>query len=192
MVKKNIIISLLTTVIILCNIKAAYCDELEDKVIKEKDNYQQKSEINNILESNYINEDIDLNNDYLITGEEKEVKKYKDVSRVSDYNLTDFMNKLKDSGVEYKLFSKEKDYFDGNKYIISLYDTRITIYDYEEISTIKKDIAVIKKRGPIINGAHLSKDTIPKYYYRGELIIIYEGTNENILNLLKDNLEFIR
>lgn len=191
MIRKKAVALFLTVYIFLSFNKVTGADELEDKVINEKNEYNEKTINNKDKEIEDLNSKIPMEDNYLNCSDEKEIKRYKDKEKVSDYNLSDYLNELKNSGVEYKLIKKEKDFFDGNKYIVVYNGNRIVVYDYEELSSLKKDIAIIRKDGPIVKGAHLSETKTPKYYTKGEILIIYDGKDDSIIKYLDSNLKKI-
>lgn len=125
----------------------------------------------------------------MITGDTstgKVVENYIDNKKVSDYNLENFKIDMEKQGYKVEIITKDKDFFDAPKFEVKINDSKILAYDYEELTTLEKDTSGITENGMVISGTKIAWNKTPHYYKKGELLIIYDGDNSDIINSLND------
>lgn len=127
----------------------------------------------------------------MITGDNTEgtiVENYTDNKKVSDYNLENFKADMEEKGYEVEIISKDKDFFDSPKFEVKFGEENASAYDYEDMSTLEKDLSAITENGLAVSGTKLNWSKTPHYYKKGELLIIYDGDNTETINTLDEVL----
>lgn len=125
----------------------------------------------------------------IITGDntsDKVIEKYKDIKKVSEFNLNDMVIGIEEAGYKVTIIAKEKDFFDAPKFKLIVGESYIQAYDYEELITLKKDISAITENGLKISGSDIKWNYTPHYFSKGEILVIYDGDSKDILNMLGD------
>ncbi|MGL5087218.1 MAG: hypothetical protein ACRC68_16145 [Clostridium sp.] len=127
----------------------------------------------------------------IITGDnttDKEIEKYKDNKKVSEFNLEDLIESLKTTGNDVTIIAKEKDFFDAPKFQLMVGDATMNVYDYEELITLRKDISAITENGLIISGSEIEWEYSPHYFTKGEVLVLYDGNLNALINMLESIL----
>lgn len=142
---------------------------------------------------NIVDQGVDITKDALEKGKEmitddktpgKVVENYTDTKKVSDYNLENFKIDMETQGYTVEIMSKEKDFFDSPKFEVKIGDAKVLAYDYEEMTTLEKDMSGITENGLMVSGTKVTWETTPHYYKKGELLVIYDGTDTNVITAL--------
>lgn len=123
----------------------------------------------------------------MITGDNttgKVVENYNDNKKVSDYNLENFKVDMESLGYKVEIIAKDKDFFDAPKFEVKINNHKISAYDYEEMSTLEKDTSGITEKGLVVSGTKVEWNEIPHYYKKGELLVIYDGKDIELINSL--------
>lgn len=123
----------------------------------------------------------------MITGDNTEgkiIENYTDNTKVSDYNLENFKSDMESEGYDVKIISKSKDFFDAPKFEVEIGANKLSVYDYEDMTTLEKDISAITENGYVVSGTKLNWAKEPHYYKKGELLVIYDGDDTEIINYL--------
>lgn len=123
----------------------------------------------------------------MITGDKtpgKVVENYTDNKKISDYNLENFKLDMESEGNTVEIISKDKDFFDSPKFEVKFGDSKVLVYDYEEMSTLEKDISAITEKGLVVSGTKLTWEKTPHYYKKGELLVIYDGEDSSVITIL--------
>lgn len=140
-----------------------------------------------------VDQGVDMTKDALEKGKEmitgdktpgKVVENYTDTKKVSDYNLENFKMDMEAEGHKVEIMSKEKDFFDSPKYEVKIGDAKVLAYDYEEMTTLEKDMSGITENGAMISGTKVMWEKTPHYYKKGELLVIYDGTDTAVITAL--------
>lgn len=146
---------------------------------------------------NVVDKGVDMTKDALEKGKEmitgdktpgKVIENYTDNKKVSDYNLENFKVDMESKGYTVEIMSKDKDFFDSPKFEIKIGDSKVLVYDYEELTTLEKDISGVTENGLVVSGTKVSWEKTPHYYKKGELLVIYDGENTNIITSLEEVL----
>lgn len=127
----------------------------------------------------------------MITGDSttgKVVENYNDNKKVSDYNLENLKKDIEGKGYKVEIWAKDKDFFDAPKFEVKINDNKISVYDYEEISTLEKDMSGITENGLVVSGTKVKWIKAPHYYKKGELLVIYDGDNNEVISVLNETM----
>lgn len=127
----------------------------------------------------------------MITGDTAEGEKieiYTDDEKVSDYNLENFKANMDEKGYTIEIFAKDKDFFDAPKFEVKIGENKISVYDYEDMNTLEKDLSAITENGLVVSDAKIDWDKMPHYYRKGEMLVIYDGDNTETINALENEL----
>lgn len=116
----------------------------------------------------------------------------KDEELVSTYSMDEFQDAMSDKGYDFEVQDVEEDFLLTTRKRMTIDDTVIDIYLFNNDKAMEKEAAYIDSDGyGYDNGIRRLKVSwinAPHFYKKGSLIIQYVGEEKNIMSSLEDIL----
>ncbi|GEM_PF-6152180 len=111
------------------------------------------------------------------------------VSSMQGSAYADFVNQLKSKGATVQPGGKtQQDMFTINPYILLVNNHDIWVFEYPTEVDAKDQMNQVSPDGTSVGGRQIQLIAAPHFFEKGNLLVFYEGSDQNMLNLLESML----
>lgn len=101
------------------------------------------------------------------------------------FTAINFKDAIVNAGYDVKeSLDTHRDYFKGTETDYLVGNDLVRIYEYDTPEAIDEDISTISGDGTVINGTTVEYTNTPRYYRKGNTLIVYDGNDQEYINHL--------